>query len=134
MSPKKKNQADTPSASADSKQAATKEKKNPASTSATGPAAPMKDSRGREIANRSETLTAEDIEALAQEFFKVYEVLHECASFMSLKKVEEIQAIVSGLRKKAKDSQKLANSQIGRKLDDMAIELGLEDRLRGRTK
>ncbi|MEW4564690.1 hypothetical protein AB1K70_19275 [Bremerella sp. JC770] len=94
----------------------------------------QKDSRGREIANRSESLKAEDIESLAQEFYKVYEVLHDCASFMSLKKVEEIQAIVSGLRKKAKESQKLANSQIGRKLDAMAIELGLEDRLRGRTK
>ncbi|QDU75471.1 hypothetical protein Pan97_25030 [Bremerella volcania] len=133
MPPKKKNQADAAKPSADSKLVAAKEKKHPPSAVSTGPHQPMKDSRGREIANRSETLTAEEIDSLAQEFYKVYEVLHDCASFMSLKKVEEIQAIVSGLRKKAKESQKLANSQIGRKLDAMAIELGLEDRLRGRT-
>ncbi|MFN3151438.1 hypothetical protein [Bremerella sp.] len=134
MPPKKKSQADAAKPAADSKHAATKEKKHPTSSASPGPHQPMKDSRGREIANRSEGLNADDIEALAQEFYKVYEVLHDCASFMSLKKVEEIQAIVSGLRKKAKESQKLANSQIGRKLDAMAIELGLEDRLRGRNK
>lgn len=134
MPPKKKNQADASNASADSKQAASADKKHHTAPVSTGPHQPMKDSRGREIANRSETLNAEEIESLAQEFYKVYEVLHDCASFMSLKKVEEIQAIVSGLRKKAKESQKLANSQIGRKLDAMAIELGLEDRLRGRNK
>lgn len=92
-----------------------------------------KDSRGREIANRAETLSAADIEALAREFQKVYELLHECATFMNVKKVSEIQAIVSGLRKKARESQKLANSQIGRKVDAMAIELGMEDRV-GRLK
>ena len=109
--------------------------KKKASAEAPASSSPLqKDSRGREIANRSEQLKAEDIELLAQEFHKVYEVLNDCAKFMKLKKVEEIQAIVSGLRKKAKESQKLANSQIGRKLDAMAIELGLEDRLRSRSK
>ena len=126
MPPKKKSQADNQANKAPGKQAPVPP------SQATAPL--EKDSRGREIANRSETLNAEEIEALAQEFYKVYEVLHDCASFMSLKKVEEIQAIVSGLRKKAKESQKLANSQIGRKLDAMAIELGLEDRLRARSK
>ena len=94
------------------------------------PTPQKKDSRGREIANRAEALDIEQIEALAKEFYSVYEVLHDCASFMSLRKIEEIQAIVSGLRKKARESQKLANSQIGRKLDAMAIEMGIEDRLR----
>jgi len=134
MPPKKKSHTDSQESSADRKQAAAKEKKSTDSTPSPDHSPPAKDSRGREIANRSETLSAAEIELLALEFHKVYEVLHECASFMSLKKVEEIQAIVSGLRKKAKESQKLANSQIGRKLDAMAIELGLEDRLRGRTK
>lgn len=126
MPPKKKTQADNQSSKVAGKQAM--------ASTGDGDSLLQKDSRGREIANRSEGLKADDIEALAQEFYKVYEVLHDCASFMSLKKVEEIQAIVSGLRKKAKESQKLANSQIGRKLDAMAIELGLEDRLRTRSK
>lgn len=127
MPPKKKS-------SADSKSPAAQDKELGSTQTPPSPATEQKDSLGREIANRSETMNAEEIESLAQEFYKVYEVLHDCASFMSLKKVEEIQAIVSGLRKKAKESQKLANSQIGRKLDAMAIELGLEDRLRSRTK
>ncbi|PQO37554.1 hypothetical protein DTL21_06310 [Bremerella cremea] len=88
-----------------------------------------KDKLGREIANRGETLTAAEIESLAREFYQVYELLHDCASFMEIKKVAEIQAIVSGLRKKARESQKLANSQIGRKVDEMAIEMGIADRL-----
>ncbi|RCS44004.1 hypothetical protein DTL42_18650 [Bremerella cremea] len=88
-----------------------------------------KDSRGRDIANRAETLTAAEIESLAREFYKVYQLLHDCASFMSLKQIDEIQAIVSGLKKKARESQKLANSQIGRKVDAWAIEMGIEDRL-----
>lgn len=88
------------------------------------------DSRGRSIANRSETLKAEDVEALANEFLKVYKLLHGCASFMSLRKIDEISAIVSGLRKKAKQSQQLANSQIGRKVDAIAIQLGIEDKRR----
>ncbi|PQO33293.1 hypothetical protein C5Y96_10605 [Blastopirellula marina] len=134
MPPKKKSSAAAGQSSAESKMSATKEKETGATTKTVPSITEQKDSLGREIANRSETMNAEQIEALAQEFYKVYEVLHDCASFMSLKKVEEIQAIVSGLRKKAKESQKLANSQIGRKLDAMAIELGLEDRLRTRSK
>lgn len=94
------------------------------------PAPTKKDSRGRSIANRAEPLKAEEIEALAREFHQVYQLLHDCATFMNLKKVKEIEAIVSGLRKKALESQKLANSQIGRKLDAMAIEMGIQDRLR----
>lgn len=89
-----------------------------------------RDSRGREIANRSEALKAEDVEALAHEFYKVYEILHGCASFMSLRKVDEIRAIVSGLRKKAKESQQLAISQVGRKVDAIAVQMGVEDRRR----
>lgn len=89
-----------------------------------------KDSRGREIANRAEPLQAEQIEALAKEFYNVYEVLHDCSSFMKLRDINEIEAIVAGLRKKARECQKLANSQIGRKLDAMAIEMGIAERLR----
>lgn len=110
---------------------AKKAKKNARSTGKDSPAQSSlaKDSRGREIANRAETLTAAEIESLAREFHQVYQLLHDCAQFMNVKRVPEIQAIVSGLRKKARESQKLANSQIGRKVDAMAIEMGIEDRL-----
>ncbi|MBA2116821.1 hypothetical protein [Bremerella alba] len=131
MPPKKKNEAAGTDAAVKKGSTAPEASAKPGGDASSQP---QTDSRGRLVANRSEALTAEEIDLLAQEFYKVYEVLHDCASFMSLKKVEEIQAIVSGLRKKAKESQKLANSQIGRKLDAMAIELGIEDRLRGRTK
>ncbi|GAA4441470.1 hypothetical protein [Bremerella cremea] len=92
--------------------------------------AAIKDRIGRKIANRAETLTAEELEALAGEFYKVYDVLHECASLMKMTEVKQIEAIVSGLKKKAVDAQKLANSQIGRKLDAMAIQKGFEDRMK----
>ncbi|MEW4453815.1 hypothetical protein AB1L30_14165 [Bremerella sp. JC817] len=109
----------------------------PKTTSAKGtPATPRKkkaaskDKLGRAIANRAETLTAEELEALAGEFYKVYDVLHECASLMKMTEVKQIEAIVSGLKKKAVDAQKLANSQIGRKLDALAIQKGFEDRMK----